>query len=118
MERVQASAELADAYDEAVQDFQSRYGGGSPRVRLRLARKLLGLSQREFAERFGLNPLTVRNWEADSRPQPSGVAEAFIALVSADPQTALKLSHRAHMQTGESSTQAPKSTTDKCEEPA
>lgn len=97
-DREEQEAELSSAYNELVDDFVKRYGDGSassPKIRLRLARRILGLSQKDFAIQFGLNPLTVRNWEADSRPEPTGVAQVFIDLLAADPGKLLELSRRA-----------------------
>jgi transcriptional regulator with XRE-family HTH domain len=48
--------------------------------RLVTQRKLLGLSQRELAERRGVNPDTLRGWEAGHR-QPTGKSLDVIARI-------------------------------------
>lgn len=48
--------------------------------RLATARRALGLSQRKMAERLGLDPATIKNWET-GRHQPSGRSLAVIAGV-------------------------------------
>lgn len=61
----------------------------SPRVRI--IRTSLGLSQEEFAERFGLSLATVRDWEQGrSEPdQASGTLLKLIARIPDEVQAAL-----------------------------
>ena len=47
-------------------------------------RRKLGLSRREFALRFGINPLTVRDWE-QGRRSPERPARAFLTLIDKEP---------------------------------
>lgn len=51
---------LDDDYTDASATFGDRLG---------LAREVMGLSQAELAERIGVRPVTVRNWE-DDRSEP------------------------------------------------
>jgi putative transcriptional regulator len=48
-------------------------------------RKKLGLSQREFALRFGFSLGTVRNWEQGHRG-PEGSARALLTIIDREPE--------------------------------
>jgi transcriptional regulator with XRE-family HTH domain len=48
--------------------------------RLAAARRALGLSQRKMAEKLGVDPATIKNWEA-GRHQPTGKSLDLIAGV-------------------------------------
>ena len=47
-------------------------------------RKQLGLSQAEFAERFGFKLDAVQNWE-QGRRRPEGAARAFLRVIEREP---------------------------------
>jgi putative transcriptional regulator len=47
-------------------------------------RKRLGLSQSEFAARFGFKLDAVQNWEQDRR-RPEGAARAFLRVIEREP---------------------------------
>lgn len=55
-----------------------------PMVDVRALRRKLGLSQSEFATRFGFAPATVRNWE-QGRTQPDGPARTLLAVIAHHP---------------------------------
>ena len=55
-----------------------------PVVDVRTLRQKLGLSQAEFAARFGFAPATVRNWE-QGRTQPEGPARILLAVIAYHP---------------------------------
>jgi putative transcriptional regulator len=55
-----------------------------PKVDVRSLRQTLGLSQSEFAARFGFAPATVRNWE-QGRTQPDGAARILLAVIAHHP---------------------------------
>jgi len=57
----------------------------SPVVDVRSIRRSLGLSQPQFAARFGLAPATVRNWE-QGRTQPDGPARILLAVIERHPE--------------------------------
>ena len=48
--------------------------------RLATARRALGLSQRKMAERLGLDPATIKNWET-GRHQPTGKSMELIGRI-------------------------------------
>jgi putative transcriptional regulator len=55
-----------------------------PYVDVAEVRAGLGLTIPEFAQRFGLTPASVRNWEA-GHTQPYGVARILLAIIAAHP---------------------------------
>jgi putative transcriptional regulator len=55
------------------------------RVNVRAIRKAQGLSQNEFAARFGIPPGTLRDWEQD-RTQPDGAARVLLKVIEKEPE--------------------------------
>lgn len=55
-----------------------------PAIDVRSLRQSLGLSQAQFASRFGFTPATVRNWE-QGRTQPEGPARVLLAVIAHHP---------------------------------
>jgi DNA-binding transcriptional regulator YiaG len=64
-------------------------GRGSARVKLRAARTFLGLTQKDFALKFGVSLDTVKSWEAESRAEPIGIARLLIEMISDNPHRAV-----------------------------
>lgn len=59
-------------------------------------RHATGLSQAEFAQTYGLNVTTLRQWERiPSRSRPSGAAKTLLLMIAADPVKARELVERA-----------------------
>ena len=56
-----------------------------PVVDVRNVRDALGLSQKDFASRFGFSVASVRNWEQGLR-EPEGPARLLLALIQQNPQ--------------------------------
>jgi len=56
-----------------------------PQVDVRRVRVRLGLSQCEFAGRFGFSFRTLQEWE-QGRMQPDGAARAYLTVIDRDPQ--------------------------------
>jgi putative transcriptional regulator len=56
-----------------------------PVIDVRATRKSLGLSQAEFAARFGFHPATLRNWE-QGRTRPDGPARVLLAVIARHPE--------------------------------
>jgi putative transcriptional regulator len=54
-------------------------------VDVKAIRRRLGLSQRRFAERFGLKIDAVQNWE-QGRRRPEGAARAFLRVIEREPE--------------------------------
>lgn len=56
-----------------------------PAVDVRAARRKLGLTQNDFARRFGVSVATVRNWE-QGRRRPEGAARVLLAVIDREPE--------------------------------
>jgi putative transcriptional regulator len=56
-----------------------------PLIDVKAARKRLGLSQTEFATKFGFQPSTLRNWE-QGRTFPDGPARVLLAVIATHPE--------------------------------
>ena len=56
-----------------------------PVVDVRGVRDMLGLSQKDFASRFGFSVASVRNWEQGVR-EPEGPARLLLALIQQNPR--------------------------------
>lgn len=56
-----------------------------PTVDVRALRRQLGLSQSEFAAKFGFPPATLKNWE-QGRTRPDGPARVLLAVLARHPE--------------------------------
>ncbi len=56
----------------------------APKLDVRLLRQKLGLSQTQFAARFGFTPATVRNWE-QGRTHPDGPSRILLTVIAHHP---------------------------------
>jgi putative transcriptional regulator len=52
---------------------------------VRALRKRLGLTQEQFAARFGVNIWTLRDWE-NHRREPDGPAQTLLKVIDRDPE--------------------------------
>jgi putative transcriptional regulator len=59
------------------------------RIDVRAIRQKLGLTQQEFAARFGFTVKSIRNWEQDGR-QPEGAARAYLLVIDRVPKVVEK----------------------------
>jgi putative transcriptional regulator len=57
----------------------------TPTIDVRSLRQALGLSQAQFAARFGFTAATVRNWE-QGRTKPEGAARVLLAVIAHHPE--------------------------------
>ena len=57
----------------------------TPVMDVRRMRRKMGLSQTEFAKRFGFTPATIRNWE-QGRTSPDGPARVLLAVIAHHPE--------------------------------
>lgn len=55
-----------------------------PTIDLKAVRKRLGLSQSQFADRFGFSAASVRNWE-QGRTRPDGAARVLLLVIAKHP---------------------------------
>jgi putative transcriptional regulator len=56
-----------------------------PTVNVRTVRRRLGLSQAEFAQKFGFPAATLRNWE-QGRTRPDRPARVLLAVLARNPE--------------------------------
>ncbi|HXN50193.1 MAG TPA: helix-turn-helix domain-containing protein [Bryobacteraceae bacterium] len=56
-----------------------------PEVNVRNVRRKMGLSQAQFATRFGLPPATLRNWE-QGRARPDVPTRVLLAVIAKHPE--------------------------------
>src|ERR1035438_5636840 len=56
-----------------------------PTTDVRAVRRKLGLSQSEFAAKFGFQPATLKNWE-QGRTRPDGPARVLLAVIERHPE--------------------------------
>jgi putative transcriptional regulator len=57
-----------------------------PETDIRKVRRKMGLSQSEFATRFGFPPATLRNWE-QGRARPDAPTRVLLAVIAKHPET-------------------------------
>jgi putative transcriptional regulator len=60
-----------------------------PEIDVKAIRSRLGLTQREFAIRFGFNINTLRHWE-QGRRVPEGPTRAYLMVIDREPQAVQK----------------------------
>ncbi len=89
---IRRGLEDAVAYAKGRAD-ESRYRVHVPKkIDVRAIRARLGMTQEEFARRFGFSVNTLRHWEQGKR-QPEGPARAYLLVIDRAPkivQRALK----------------------------
>jgi putative transcriptional regulator len=87
-------AKLVKALDEATSYLSDEHPGGyvvlvrRGELDVRAIRERLGMSQPEFAARFGISVKTLRNWEQGHR-QPEGPARAYLTVIKNDPDAVM-----------------------------
>jgi len=54
-------------------------------VDVRALREESGLSQSQFAERYGFNPRTIQDWE-QGRARPDGAVRAYLTVIKRNPR--------------------------------
>jgi len=65
-----------------------------PSTDVRALRRRLGLSQLQFAAKFGFQPATLKNWE-QGRTQPDGPARVLLAVIARHPDAVEDALHKA-----------------------
>jgi putative transcriptional regulator len=60
-----------------------------PLVDVKALRQRLGLTQREFAQRFSFSVRSVQNWE-QGRRTPEGPARVLLTVIDREPQAVLR----------------------------
>jgi putative transcriptional regulator len=84
-------SEIVEALQNAVAYAKGDHSKGRPhrvlvppRINVKQVRSKLGLSQSDFAETFGINAATLRNWE-QGRRQPDGPARVLLTIIDREP---------------------------------
>lgn len=87
---------IIEGLDEAIRHARGEDVGARERVvrvphniDVKAIRERLGLSQAQFAMRFGFTVATVRNWEQGLRV-PDGHTRAFLTVIEREPEMVLK----------------------------
>ncbi|MFC2145803.1 NadS family protein [Acidobacteriota bacterium] len=62
----------------------------NPQIDVKMVRKNLGMTQKDFALSLGISLATLRHWERGDR-KPHGPALILLNLVEKDPKTVFKL---------------------------
>jgi putative transcriptional regulator len=65
-----------------------------PEVDVRQVRKKMGLSQAQFAAKFGFPPATLRNWE-QGRARPDAPTRVLLAVIARHPEAVEDVLRRA-----------------------
>ncbi len=65
-----------------------------PEVDVRAVRTRMGLSQAQFANKFGLPPATLRNWE-QGRSRPDAPTRVLLAVIAKHPEAVEDVLRRA-----------------------
>ena len=65
-----------------------------PEIDVRKLRAKMGLSQAEFATKFGLPPATLRNWE-QGRSRPAAPTRVLLAVIAKHPDAVEDVLRRA-----------------------
>ena len=82
-EKILAGARQALAY--ARGDRSKGVAHVPVRVDVKAIREHLGLTQAEFAARFGFSPRTLQQWEIGRR-QPHGPARVLLTIIAREPK--------------------------------
>lgn len=88
-ESIRRGLEEAIAYADGSADA-SRYGVHiPPEIDVKAIRRKLGMTQEEFAGRFGFSIKTLRHWEQKQRV-PEGPTRAYLLVIDRDPSAVQK----------------------------
>ena len=83
-------ARIVEGLDQAIAWSQGKRTGarvtvGVPSVDVRELRQSMGLSQSQFANKYGLPPGTLRNWE-QGRSTPDAPTRVLLAVIARHPK--------------------------------
>ena len=85
-EEIRAAA-LSDPDAQPLTEEQLRHFKPQPRVKV--LRRVLGLSQGEFSEQFRIPIGTLRDWE-QGRKEPDAAARAYLVVIARNPDAVRK----------------------------
>jgi putative transcriptional regulator len=81
---IRRGLEQAVAYARNDVDIASFQVHVPARIDVKAIRTALGMTQQEFAGRFGFSVNTLRHWEQGKR-QPEGATRAYLLVIARDP---------------------------------
>ena len=90
-ERTDLGREVEEALNEVLAHTRGevalpkRIVDDPSRIRIVAVRKKLGLSRRQFAERYHLDPRTVQDWE-QGRRTPDQAARVLLTVIEREPE--------------------------------
>lgn len=91
---IRRGLEEAVAYAQGTAE-PSRYGAHIPEgVDVKAIRTRLGMTQEEFAGRFGFSVNTLRHWE-QGRRVPEGPTRAYLLVIDRDPKAVQRALRKA-----------------------
>ncbi len=91
---IRRGLEEAVAYAEGAAD-KNEFGVHIPaEIDVKAIRGRLGMTQEEFAGRFGFSIKTLRHWEQKQR-MPEGPARAYLLVIDRDPKAVQKALSKA-----------------------
>jgi putative transcriptional regulator len=86
---IRRGLEQAVAYTQGQADKKSYRVHVPARIDVKAIRNRLGMTQEEFAARFGFSVNTLRHWEQGKR-QPEGATRAYLLVIERAPQAVQK----------------------------
>jgi putative transcriptional regulator len=81
--------EEAIAFAEGTADESQYVVHIPPEIDIKAIRGRLGMTQKEFADRFDFNINTLRHWE-QGRRVPDGTARAYLRVIDREPEAVQK----------------------------
>jgi putative transcriptional regulator len=93
-DKIKAGLEDALAYAKGEADESQYVVHIPPTIDVHGIRKKLGLTQAQFAARYGFSLARVRDWE-QGRSQPDGAARAYLIVISQDHEAVDRALHAA-----------------------
>jgi len=86
---IRRGLEQAVAYAKGEADLRAYRMHVPKRIDVRAIRRRLGMTQEEFAGRFGFSVSTLRHWEQGKR-QPEGATRAYLLVIDRAPRAVQK----------------------------
>jgi putative transcriptional regulator len=87
--RILEGLKEALAFADGTGDLRDYIVHIPPEIDVRAIRGRLGLTQKEFADRFGFNINTLRHWE-QGRRVPEGPTRAYLTVIAREPEAVQK----------------------------
>lgn len=86
---------LAERHIRGEIDLPARYVEVPESVDVKAIREKSGLSQLEFARRYGISPRSLQEWE-QGRRQPEGAVRAYLLVIARNPHAVETALHQSH----------------------